>query len=84
MTKSEIFKSKFPEFKGVVNLRTEGNDQINFIDIEANRVEFTFTFIASCGCCVDMDSDVETLEFMLDDMSDGDFDELCMDVAKRI
>ena len=84
MTKSEIFKDKFPEFKGVVNFKTIDNDQINFIDVEANRVEYTYTYVMNCGCCVDVESDVETLEFMLDDMSDGEFEELCEDVAKHV
>jgi hypothetical protein len=84
MTKSEIFKDKFPEFKGVVNFNTISNDQINFIDVEANRVEYTYIYVMNCGCCVDIESDVETLEFMLDDMSDGEFEELCSEVAKHV
>ena len=84
MTKSEIFKDKFPEFKGVVNFKTIDNDQINFIDVEANRVEYTYTYVMNCGCCTDVESDVETLGFMLEIMEDGEFEELCEDVVKRL
>ena len=84
MTKSEIFKDKFPEFKGVVNFKTIDNDQINFIDVEANRVEYTYTYVMNCGCCTDVESDVETLGFMLEIMEDGEFEELCSEVAKHV
>ena len=44
MTNTETFKSKFPGFKGVVNFYTLGNEQINFIDVDADRVEYTYTY----------------------------------------
>ena len=84
MTKSEIFKDKFPGFKGYVDFYTTDSEQINFIDVEANRVEYTYTYVMNCGCCVDVESDVETLGFILDDMSDNEFEELCEEVAKHV
>ena len=83
MTKLEIFKNKFPGFKGVVNFKTTDNDQINFIDVEANRVEYTYTYVMNCGCCTDIESDVETLGFMLEIMSDAEFEELCNEVSNN-
>jgi len=84
MTKLETFKDKFPGFKGAVNFKNLDNDQINFIDVEANRVEYTYTYVMNCGCCTDVESDVETLGFMLEIMEDGEFEELCSEVAKHV
>jgi hypothetical protein len=81
MTKSQIFKTKFPEFKGVVNFYTLGNEQINFIDVAADKVEYTYTYTMQCGCCVDIESDVESLSYMMDDMGNMEFGELCDEIT---
>jgi len=75
MTKSQIFKNKFPEFKG------ETKEILDFIDVPNNRVNYTYYYREACGCCHGRDEDIETLEF-IDDMSDGEFEELCKDVEK--
>jgi len=51
MTKSQIFKSQFPNFRGVVDFFTSDAEQLNFINVEDDSVEFTRTVTASCGCC---------------------------------
>ena len=76
MTKSQIFKSKFPEFKGVVDFFTSDCEQLNFIDVPNDTVEFTTTFTLSCQCCTDIDQREESLSHLMDDMSDSEFEEL--------
>jgi hypothetical protein len=84
MTNTETFKSKFPGFKGVVNFRTNEGEQINFIDVESNLVEFTVYETYECGCCGDYYDNSCQLPFMLDDMSNDQFDELCLEVAEHV
>ena len=89
MTKAEIFKDKFPEFKGEVDVYKDDQwgdtkEILEFIDVPNNQVRYTYFFLEECGCCHGRDEDTETLEFMLDDMSEGEFDGLCKDVAKRL
>ena len=48
MTKSEIFKSKFPDFCGTVGFFTEDCQMVNFIDVESDLVEFTTSATANC------------------------------------
>ena len=43
MTKSQIFKSQFPNFKGALNFFTFDDEQLNFIDVVSDTVEFTIT-----------------------------------------
>lgn len=76
MTKSEIFKSKFPEFKGVVNFFTSDCEQVNFIDVPNDTVEFTTSFVLSCQCCSDIDQREEPLSHIMDLMSDDEFENL--------
>lgn len=76
MTKSEIFKSKFPEFVGVINFFTSDCEQVNFIDVPNNTVEFTTIFTLSCGCCSDWDQRVEPLSHIMDLMSEDEFQDL--------
>lgn len=75
MTKSEIFKSKFPVFKGTLGFFTDDCQLINFIDVEQDIVEFTTTVAMSCLCCTDTESHFVTLSEMFDTMSDEDFSE---------
>jgi len=84
MTKSDIFKDKFPGFKGAVDFYTTDGEQINFIDVPNNQVRYTYYFVEPCGCCYGRDEDTETLEFMLDDMIEDEFKELCSEVAKHV
>jgi hypothetical protein len=87
MTKSQIFKTKFPDFVGAVDAYKNNSggstyEILNFIDVPNNRINYTYFFVAECGCCDDSDSDTETMDFVLDDMSDADFEELCEEVEK--
>ena len=84
MTKSEIFKDKFPGFKGVVDFYTTDSEQINFIDVDSDIVEFSVLVQLSCGCCHDYESREERLGYVMDYMSDGEFEELCSEVAKHV
>ena len=76
MTKSQIFKLKFPELKGVVNFFTQDCEQVNFIDVPNDSVEFTTTFILSCECCSDIDQREGSLSHIMDLMSDKEFEDL--------
>jgi hypothetical protein len=76
MTKSEIFKLQFPNFKGVINFFTSDCEQLNFIDVETDTVEFTRTITASCGCCSDIEEREESLSFIMDGMMDDEFEDL--------
>jgi hypothetical protein len=75
MTKSEIFKSKFPDFCGTVGFFTDDCQMVNFIDVESDLVEFTTSVTANCGCCSDTEQHMVTLSEMFDDMSESDFEE---------
>lgn len=77
MTKSEIFKLKFPTLKGVVDFFTLDCEQINFIDVPNDRIEFTTTFTLSCKCCTDFDQREEPLSHVMDSMSDKEFEDFC-------
>jgi hypothetical protein len=76
MTNSQIFKLQFPEFKGVVDFFTSDCEQVNFIDVETDTVEFTITCTASCGCCSDIEQREESLSHIMDGMTDDEFQEL--------
>ena len=84
MTKSDIFKDKFPGFKGVVDFYTTDGEQINFIDVDGDIVEFSVLVQLSCGCCHDYESREERLGYVMDYMLEGEFEELCSEVAKHI
>ena len=76
MTKSQIFKSKFPEFKGVINFFTSDCEQLNFLDVPNDTIEFTTTFTLSCGCCSDWNQNESDLSHIMDLMSDSEFEDL--------
>jgi hypothetical protein len=89
MTKSIIFKTKFPNFIGEVEAYKfdkygDVSEIINFINVPDNWASYTYYFTAECGCCSDSDTDTELLAHVLDDMSDKEFEELCDEVAKQI
>ena len=84
MTKSEIFKDKFPGFKGVVDFYTTDSEQINFIDVDNDIVEFSVLVQLSCECCHDYEFREEGLSHIMDYMSDAEFEELCNEVAKHV
>ncbi len=76
MTKSETFKLHFPEFKGVVDFFTSDCEQLNFIDVPNDIVEFTTSFTLECGCCSGFEEREESLSHIMDLMSGGEFVEL--------
>jgi hypothetical protein len=76
MTKSQIFKSQFPNFVGVVDFFTSDCEQLNFINVEDNLVEFTRTVRASCDCCSEIEEREESLSFVMDGMTDDEFEDL--------
>lgn len=82
MTKAEQFKTQFPDLCGVVNFFTDDCEQVNFIDVEADMVEFTISFTASCGCCTDFEECTDSLADFLERMSDTDFELLVKDLMK--
>lgn len=77
MTKSEIFKSKFPKLKTTISFFTEDCEQLNFIDVPNDKIEFTTTTVLSCMCCIDFDQREESLSHIMDLMSDKEFEEIC-------
>jgi hypothetical protein len=88
-TKSQIFKSKFPEFIGDVEVYKydqygDTSDIITHINVPGNWAGYRFYFTAECGCCTDSDTDSDLLAHVLDDLSDNEFDELCDDIAKKV
>ncbi len=88
MTKSQIFKTKFPEFVGDVDAYKSDDygdtkEIITHINGPNNRASYTYYFTAECGCCSDSDTDCESLDYVLDDMSDAEFEELCAEVASK-
>jgi hypothetical protein len=76
MTKASQFKNQFPEFCGVVNFFTDDCEQVNWIDVESDLVEFTTSVTASCGCCSDIESHSASLDEFFEFMSDEDFEML--------
>jgi hypothetical protein len=89
MTKSDIFKDKFPEFVGEVDAYKydyygDVKEIINTINVPGNWASYTYYFTAECGCCTDRDTDSDSLDYVLDDMTDCEFEELCEEVAKRL
>jgi hypothetical protein len=82
MTNSEKFKKQFPDFKGVIDYYTGDNEQLNFINVQSDEVEFTMVINLSCGCCFDYESRTETLSYVMDGMPDNDFESLCKEVNK--
>ncbi len=77
MKNSEKFKKQFPDFQGVIDYYTDDAEQLNFIDVQADEVDYTTTVQLSCGCCHDSISDTETLSYIMDGMRDRDFKMLC-------
>lgn len=76
MTKSQIFKSQFPNFIGIIDFFTSDCEQLNFINVEDDTVEFTKTCTASCGCCSEIEEREESLSFIMDGMTDDEFEDL--------
>ena len=76
MTKSQIFKSQFPNFIGVIDFFTSDCEQLNFINVEEDIVEFTKTVRASCDCCSEIEEREESLSFIMDGMMDDEFEDL--------
>jgi len=70
-----ILKQHFPDFVGSVNFFTEDCDQVNFISIETNTVEFTKTVTARCGCCSDIEEHEADLDWFVNCLSESDFEE---------
>jgi len=83
MTKSQIFKTKFPEFVGVVDFYTSDCEQLNFIDVESDIVEYTISVVQSCECCSEYEFQTSNLDHIMDCMSYEEFEELCDDVANK-
>jgi hypothetical protein len=84
MKKSEIFKAKFPEFVGAVNFYTSDYEQLNFIDVESDIVEYTISGMQRCGCCGEYESQTSKLDHIMDYMSNVEFKELCDKISKPI
>ena len=84
MTNSEIFRKRFPDFKGVVDYYTDENNQLNFIDVQENQVEYSYSYVEECGCCHGFDNDTGTLEYILDDLTPEDFEELCKEIENNL
>ena len=73
MTKSQIFKSQFPNFKGALNFFTFDDEQLNFIDVVSDTVEFTIT---KQGYIPETEVRVQPLSFIMDGMTNDEFSAL--------
>jgi hypothetical protein len=82
MTKAEQFKNQFADLWGAVNFFTDDCEQVNFIDVEADLIEFTISFTASCGCCNEFEECTDTLSDFFERMSDTDFEMLTKQLSK--
>jgi hypothetical protein len=82
MTNSEKFKKQFPDFKGIIDYYTDDREELNFIDVQADEVDFITIVPLSCGCCFDYESRTETLSHVMDKMRDQDFKMLCGEMAR--
>ena len=76
-------KQIFPDFIGAVTFFTEDYEQVNFISLETNSVEYTKTVTASCGCCSDIEEREANLDWFVDCLSDSDFEELLFELAQK-
>jgi hypothetical protein len=83
MKNSQIFKMKFPDFLGAVDIFTSSGEQVNFINTEDNIVEFTATTTARCGCCWEVIAREEGLDFILDFMDNEEFEDFCSICEKQ-
>ena len=75
MTKSQIFKSQFPNFKGALNFFTDDCEQLNFIDVVSDTVEFTRAITSLCWYS-ETEVRVEPLSFIMDGMTNDEFQDL--------
>lgn len=83
MTKSQTFRSQFPNFKGVVDFFTSDAEQLNFIDVQGDSVEFTTAGTAECGCCPETKEWSESLSHVMDFMTEDEFKDLVASVSLR-
>ena len=80
MTKSQIFKSQFPNFKGALNFFTFDDEQLNFIDVVSDTVEFTITKRKAMQYpelwYSETEVRVQPLSFIMDGMTNDEFSAL--------
>ena len=76
-------KQLFPDFIGAINFFTEDCEQVNFISLETNSVEYTKTVTASCGCCSDTEQREANLDWFVNCLSDSDFEELLFELTQK-
>ena len=58
-----------------VNFLTEFSETIYFICPETDRCQYYKTVTASCGCCGDIEEREEDLSYILEYMTDEDFND---------
>ena len=84
MSKHQQFVEKFPQFCGPIEFFTDDAEQVHFICVETDVVEFTVTVTARCGCCGEIESRERTLEEFFEFMSDSDFAELTETLSNKL
>ena len=76
VSKYDAFIHLYPDFKGTVDYYTNNADTITFINVAENTIEYSYSFVAECGCCSDCDNDTEDLKWYLNNMDITDFNDL--------
>ena len=80
MKRIDKIKSINSEFIGVVDVFTQFNQQVNFIDVENNIIEFTTTTSPHCSPFNQVESFQEDLSEFIEGMEEDDFIELLNEI----
>jgi hypothetical protein len=81
--KFKQFQSEFPELTTALNFYTEDCETVTFIDTDSNRVEFTRSVTASCGCCGEYEQYDDDLDNFIEGLSETDFQELLIELKQK-
>ena len=74
---------EFKLIKGPINFYTSNNEQLNFIDIRNNRIEYTTTVASTqCNCCTEIESHIAELDEIFDWIGEEEFDEFRTYISK--
>ena len=87
MTNIEKLKELFPNYIGnldfeILDKHGDVSDEITYIDVPENKIEYLIYFVAECGCCTDSSHETDDLDAFLEYMSDNDFNNLLKDLKK--
>ena len=72
----------FPKKRFNINFYTEDCETITMICTETNEIEYFKYVTASCGCCSDIKNYKENADYIINYLSDYDFQELFKELKK--